>query len=397
MITVVFVSLLFCVVPINLEAMNKSCKYTDPFSNGEFILNFTNQPEFVYYNNSEQRRMFIDSSTSSIKKFYVGKISNYTLQVDGSFSYEGKNWIFDEDMLDYSVNSSDKCPDIKYFTIKDKNDKKYVVITRGTSNNCSRFKCTNFESHDVYEDSEVDKCSISFTLPRNGSDKTFKFTSYSDGVITWIANDGNKGTVDPKNGLKYNAIPNNPLSLSISISSEDFPQIVSVDENKKINCLSGVVCVDQYDETMGIYSFKIRPMSYKNTNGCKIYNNINIDTGGNGSNPDSSVGGSNITKPGTNVNSSCSAYLGVAGAGDNIASFLDNIWGIIKVGSILLLIVFSMFDFSKAVTNDKEKIPEVVKKSVLRLFFLVAILLLPTIIDALGHLAGVDNVLCGIK
>jgi len=39
----------------------------------------------------------------------------------------------------------------------------------------------------------------------------------------------------------------------------------------------------------------------------------------------------------------------------------------------------------------------VVKKSALRLFFLVAILLLPTIIDAIGNLAGVDNILCGIK
>ena len=103
------------------------------------------------------------------------------------------------------------------------------------------------------------------------------------------------------------------------------------------------------------------------------------------------------TKPGDSVSSSCSTYLGVAGAGNNIASFLDGIWGIIKIGSILLVIVFSMFDFSKAVSNDKEKIPEVVKKSVLRLIFLVAILLLPTIIDAIGNLAGVENVLCGIK
>lgn len=409
---VLLISIFMFIIPIKAdESLTKTCKYVNPFTNMDLDLVFTDTPETYYYmggayysEKSEEKKMYLNSSKSYIKKFYVGRIqyissSKYVLHTQGSYSMAGKNWIFDEDMTYNSIKFSDPCPELKYFTLSDKDGKEYVMISRGTSINCNEFNCNTIELYNNVHKSKVDTCSIDLTIPRLNKNLSFTFDSYSNGEIVWTASDGNTGVIDSSTGFKYQQLPNNPFSMGITATLNDMREIVSIDNNNKLNCRTAKICVQTYDETMGNYQFTLRPNSYNDDINCKVYNNTDVNEGGNGSRPNGGNNGNNggISQPSGNVNSSCSAYLGVAGAGDNLASFLDDVWDVLKVGSILLVIVFSMFDLSKAVSNDKEKIPEVVKKSVLRLAFLVVVLLLPTLIEAIGSLAGVDNVLCGIK
>lgn len=96
----------------------------------------------------------------------------------------------------------------------------------------------------------------------------------------------------------------------------------------------------------------------------------------------------------------CKDYLGYAND-DNpgeIADFLDTIYTIIKIGSILLTIVMSMFDISGVVSKSKDELFPTLKKWTTRLIILVIVLLAPTFIEMLGDIIlGTKNCLCGIK
>lgn len=553
MVLVAFVSLLLCVVPIKVEAKSITCNYVNPYG-GDLVLTFGDKPETGYYVNNNYNNVFIDSGTSSIKKFYFGEISNKgNLNTAGSFSYHGKNWVFDETLR----GPFGECPLLEYLEVKDNDSKDYTMLSSKNSEYCSRYNCnsvqlkdfsvdvgpiestesktckyknpfggddieiffTKYEndyldgktgkskngiyvgesksfssivkavsylpwnsnkrkfyvkgaqliggrlwafdeyfvekdqveeamqngtsfvcpslmySTDVTEDNvdsvivhmsssfycsdsatsmatckpmllvngsivdedgivatKVDDCSFDFKTPNLNLNYSINFDLYSNNSIKWSAKDVN-GSVDLSQDYPVYFYDKGNRVI-VKIGKEDIKKLLS-SNGSKLTCNSGSIC-----ELNGSLLADHEYIITSDVNKCPedIWGNTseNDVEVGDGSVPGSNIG-SNITKPSTNVNSNCSAYLGIAGAGENIATFLDNIWGIIKVGSILLLIVFSMIDFAKAVTDDKEKVPAVVKKSTLRLFFLVAILLLPTIIDAIGNLVGVDNILCGIK
>lgn len=95
--------------------------------------------------------------------------------------------------------------------------------------------------------------------------------------------------------------------------------------------------------------------------------------------------------------STCVQYLGSAEKDGTIANLLDKVYFIIKVGSIILVIVLSMLDFAMSTTKSKDELMSTVKKLVNRLIILVIILLLPTFIDMIGNIIGMEDVLCGIK
>ncbi len=95
--------------------------------------------------------------------------------------------------------------------------------------------------------------------------------------------------------------------------------------------------------------------------------------------------------------STCTQYLGSASEEGSIAEFLDEIYTLIKIGSILLVIVLSMMDFTSSVTKTKDDLMEVIAKGVKRLIILIIILLLPTIIDLVGTMLDKPEILCGIK
>ena len=544
MLTVVFVSLLLCVVPIKVEAKSITCNYVNPYG-GDLVLTFGDKPETGYYVNNNYNNVFIDSGTSSIKKFYFGEISNKgNLNTAGSFSYHGKNWVFDETLR----GPFGECPLLEYLEVKDKDSKDYTMLSSKNSEYCRKYDCNSIQLKDsnINLGESTYRRTCKYKNPFGGNDITFEFLdggthiaspstsysyqghnknivttnnmyispanssikefyvagissynntsiydspgSFSYGGANWIFASSMTGKVwtsgsscpsltyssytylgntravlhngndkdcsggslkcQPllltQNGtnaeyvgscslnIKYKDVSqkitfssysngdilysigsgggnkvdftlDKPIDLNFSnrqgniventniyIKKDDLKNLIKIDNNNVLTCYSATVCSEMYNQ----YSKTL----YVTTSADKCTNpgnsmDVDVETEG-----DSNSGGSlDPTKPSTNVSSKCTDYLGHASNNGTIAHFLDNIWDIIKVGSILLVIVFAMIEFAKTLSNDKEKIPVVLKRTVMRLIFLVVLLILPTLVEALGSLAGVDGILCGIK
>lgn len=94
----------------------------------------------------------------------------------------------------------------------------------------------------------------------------------------------------------------------------------------------------------------------------------------------------------------CTTYLGsVDDEGDNVAKFLDEIYTLIKIGSIVATIVLSMIELAQVIVKSKDDLMPTITKIAKRLIILILILMLPSIIDLFGNLFGYKDVLCGIK
>lgn len=93
----------------------------------------------------------------------------------------------------------------------------------------------------------------------------------------------------------------------------------------------------------------------------------------------------------------CVDYLGSADEPDTVASYLQTAYTFIKIGSIILVVVFSMVDFAGAITSDKTDVKKTAIKWVKRLVAVLIILLLPTFIDMIGNILNIEDILCGIK
>lgn len=411
-ILALFISFLVFSLDVKAEEdFDFTCEYKISEENVTFKLRFNNNPDNKYiesYSGKEKTGGSINSDGSSFSEIVYADVETSGIQKYAT--YAGKNFVIDNNFNSEKFKVSEgvySCPDIAYTKYGYEYEKipNVMVIRLLDSTTCQNYTCHNIEklTQVIYDPSqggaveleEVSFCTYDIRNNRSQSNVTtekLKFTSYSDGSVK-VNIKGKTTTVD-LNSSDVSAFDifvnyNSPM---YTMTSADLKSIISLSADNKLTCTGTLFSYHDNvsDRIVLTSSIDNIPNGYKDE-----YNQGEISDSNN-SNIVGPIGG-NVTKPSDTVNSSCSAYLGVAGAGDNLATFLDNIWGIIKVGSILLVIVFSMFDFSKAVTNDKEKIPEVVKKSVLRLVFLVVILLLPTLIDAIGKLAGVDNILCGIK
>ena len=94
--------------------------------------------------------------------------------------------------------------------------------------------------------------------------------------------------------------------------------------------------------------------------------------------------------------STCMQILG--GNGGKLIAFIQSAWTIVKVVAIVITVLFGVFDFLKAASNDKDVLMESVNKTVKRLVLVLIVLMLPTIIDIIGDvLLGVEDIMCGIK
>ena len=94
----------------------------------------------------------------------------------------------------------------------------------------------------------------------------------------------------------------------------------------------------------------------------------------------------------------CAYYLGNAEDNDEScpAYWLNYVFQIVKYASIILVIVMDMIDLATAVAKEGIE-PKLIKKCVMRLVICIIILLLPTLINSIGALFGLDGLLCGIK
>ena len=88
----------------------------------------------------------------------------------------------------------------------------------------------------------------------------------------------------------------------------------------------------------------------------------------------------------------------LGGNGGQLIAFIQSAWTIVKVVTIVITVLFGVFDFLKAASNDKDVLMESVNKTVKRLVLVLIVLMLPTIIDIIGDvLLGVEDIMCGIK
>lgn len=94
----------------------------------------------------------------------------------------------------------------------------------------------------------------------------------------------------------------------------------------------------------------------------------------------------------------CAYYLGNAEDNNEFcpAYWLNYVFQIVKYVSVILVIVLDMIDLASAIAKDGIE-PKLVKKCVMRLVIVIVILLLPTLINSVGQLFGLDGLLCGIK
>lgn len=82
---------------------------------------------------------------------------------------------------------------------------------------------------------------------------------------------------------------------------------------------------------------------------------------------------------------------------NELINFIQNAWTIVKVLAILITIALGILDFVNAASKDKDILMESVNKTVKRLVLVIIILLIPTLIEIIGELFGIEDILCGIK
>lgn len=82
---------------------------------------------------------------------------------------------------------------------------------------------------------------------------------------------------------------------------------------------------------------------------------------------------------------------------DELISFIQSAWTIVKVASIVICVLFGVIDFISSASSSKDKLMESLNKTIKRLIIVIIILLLPTIIDIIGDILGQSDILCGIR
>lgn len=391
-VSVTFISLFVCLIDVKADSI--VCKYKNPFGNDDIVFNFS---DAMTYSVGENKNMYIYKDKTTINKFYIAehayRAPNTYYTSSGSMSFGGANWMYAPSMIG-KIWSGGGCPTITYSSYTNQNNT-IAILHNGNDSDCSSgyASCKNLDISQNGEGDFVGSCSLDVKY-KDVSQK-ITFTSYSNGDILYSFGSGGGNKVDftldkPINYSFSDRHGNMTENTNIYIKSADLKNLVKIDSNNVLTCYSATVCSEtytQYNKTLYVTTSSDKCTNPGNSMG------VDVETNGEANN-----GGSlDPTKPSTNVSSACVDYLGHASNDGTIAHFLDNIWDIIKYASIILVIVFAMLDFAKAASNDKEKIPVVVKRAVMRLIFLIVLLLLPTLVEGLGSLAGVDGILCGIK
>ncbi len=82
--------------------------------------------------------------------------------------------------------------------------------------------------------------------------------------------------------------------------------------------------------------------------------------------------------------------------GSDTIDFLKSAFTLVKVAAIVIAIAVSIFDFISATSKDKDVLMETVRKVSIRMIIVIAIVILPTLINAVGGILGYDDIVCGI-
>jgi hypothetical protein len=384
------------------------CDYNIMMVHSADTLPFT---AYVYENSVE---VIINDS----EKLVAGKKGNYTGYVSwGGMDSSEKflSFSFDEFLNAASKDGKYTCPsiiatstDVSSVSLKFGSDKvgddTFSVLTRSSTTDISKTINKNLSKEDqdkILGKQEVIDKSCSFRFPNNVLNH---MELGSDMIVTYYV-DNNVGYVELKIGTNTDRAPypktssyNATLQLNYAGKSkyfnfyyDDYSKIFRETKwgSVRVNCPSSAPKIDFAREANSDYFV----ITYSN----KVLDDIGT---GNAIEGSTNINGSDGYKPGTSISSEsgvCTDYLGHADTEDTIANLLNRIYLLIKVGSIVVVILMSMLEFARNVTDGKDNLMEIVKKFAKRLVILVVILLLPTFIDMLANLFGIEDILCGIK
>lgn len=97
------------------------------------------------------------------------------------------------------------------------------------------------------------------------------------------------------------------------------------------------------------------------------------------------------------VPATCEGVLGDKNDEESIAYLLQEIFDILKIGSPVLVLVFSLLDFMGAVTSqDKDRLTKAVKNTFIRGIVGLIVFVIPVLCDFFFELTGMYST-CGIQ
>ncbi len=331
--------------------------------------------------------------------------TRFTINSDGLSQADGRKVMLGA----YDYVNKDTCPPVYY--VEGDNNTIYLklrasvaaseaVIQAGTIDNngvdTGLNEKLNLDSNDKICKIGIEKYSISGE--KSDAKKASKMQVYTFYVIT------------KSDGKVYGKIgkDNTAKEISESIADIAWSQSTKIDDKEARFAIKGSevvsfknafsynssACPNLYFERTGrsnniIYvSLKKTENSVEGTSDFKIEENSTFV---------SLKNDSKIDLPISDEIGTCETYLGNAETEGTIAYYLQIAFTIIKIASIVILIVTAMLDLASVITNSKDKLTDEINKYVKRLIVLIIILLLPTFLDILGNVIGIEDILCGIK
>lgn len=402
-----------------------TCKYEDPYNKGkEIVLEFTTDKKTAYTVGGRETSSCLDTSKSTFTT-----INLYDAAGGGKVpyvEYNGKKWLFNDrsfawgscvsEMLVRNNEGDDAkyyCPSLGVYEFKNNKETYYMIMEDSPKvmNTCYYGECKALvqkegnsseirddEGNVIGENKEVKTCRYTLnTRSMIGNhaateiDSNLSIIEYSDG--TFKANlDGSRQDLKKSNNKYFMELYSKTQLANFIIKQEHaskFLRLNNESEGHGLNCLDEVWLY--WDSSIGFAGSYVIVADKKD-----IPNNIDDYTNA-GQYGASGEFGLPFGGKVSDTISTCVEYLGSASTPGTIAELLNQIYFIIKVGSVILVIVLSMLDFATVATKSKDELMASVRKFVTRLIILVILLLLPTIIDILGNIIGIEDALCGIK
>lgn len=402
-----------------------TCKYENPYDkNKEIILEFTSDVKDAYTTGGKKTTTCLDTAKSSFKtiNLYSNQGGNIPF-----VEFNGQKWSFDEKSFSWGscvsemlVRNNEEndfkyyCPSLGISKIKNNSGTYYVIMEDSPKimNTCYYGECDSLVQKEgnsseirdengnvIGENKAIKTCRYSLNT-RNllGNHFTSDINSnlsiieYADG--TFQANlDGSSQLLNVNKGQYFLELYSKTQLANFIIYKKDaqkFLNLTNESEGKGLNCLKEVWLY--WDASVG---FSGSYVIVANKSDIPSDNDDYTNAGQYGD--DSTEYGLPFGGAVSSTISTCVEYLGSADTDGTIANLLDKVYFIIKVGSIILVIVMSMLDFAMNTTKSKDELMVTVKKFAIRLVILVVILLLPTLIDIVGNIMGIEEILCGIK
>ena len=409
-----------------------TCKYDNPIKNSkdeyitiEYLEDVTQSKNGKY--------TCIDSSKSSVD-IYLYNSSNVNLdQMVKNEEYgtilqkDGKKsiWYFEEDQFSPSAcismlyNSDDPnkmtCPSLGYgsvvtnnhgsvFSFKNYNECKGIGTGTGTGSNCNLIPAKEDNSSVIVDDgggktnvSVLSSCNIDFDMTgtKGRGDNVLKDKSimivkfYSDGSVKYTIDGSGEKTINLNSTYPINVYSEKQATY-IKVSKDEINDLLTInkDDPSKSKCEKTTYSYwDKDDNSIKITTDEDNRQDYVEKS--DEAQGIHHQTGGS----------AELQFPNTQIStkeSTCTELLG--GKSSPLVKFIQSAWTIVKVVAIVITVLFGVFDFLKATSNDKDVLMESVNKTIKRLIIVIIVLMLPTIIDIIGELLlNTKDILCGIR